>query len=188
MNRALKLGMDIRPFVKDGTITVQQIDPAEISPGELTSRIRVAVADNTRMVIIDSINGYLNAMPAERYLNLQLHELLAYLNQMGVITIMVLAQQGLVGAMQTTVDLTYLSDTVIMLRYFEARGVVKQALSVIKKRSGNHERTIREVAISKNGIKLSAPLTGMQGILTGTPSFFDSKTDTGLIQPGGRRP
>jgi circadian clock protein KaiC len=175
-NRAVKLGMDLVPHVKSGLIRVEQIDPAEISPGELAHRIRDAVVrDKTRMVIIDSINGYLNAMPEERYLNLQLHELLAFLNQLGVITIMVLAQQGLVGAMQTTVDLTYLADTVIMLRYFEARGEVKQALSVIKKRSGKHERTIREMKISKNGIEVGKPLTDMQGVLTGTPSFIEEK-------------
>ncbi len=123
MDRAAKLSMDIKPYIQSGMIRVEQIDPAEISPGELAHRIRDAVAkDKTRMVIVDSINGYLNAMPEERYLNLQLHELLAYLNQQGVITIMVLAQQGLIGTMQTAVDLTYLADTVIMLRYFEARG------------------------------------------------------------------
>jgi circadian clock protein KaiC len=176
-NRATKLGMDIEPHIKSGMIRVEQIDPAEISPGELAHRIRDAVIkDNTRMVVIDSINGYLNAMPEERYLNLQLHELLAFLNQQGVITIMVLAQQGLVGAMATTVDLTYLADTVIMLRYFEARGEVKQALSVIKKRSGNHERTIREIKVGKNGIEVGKPLTNLQGVLTGTPSFVEKKT------------
>jgi circadian clock protein KaiC len=123
------------------------------------------------MIIIDSINGYLNAMPAERYLNLQLHELLAFLNQQGVITIMVLAQQGLVGAMQASVDLTYLADTVVLLRYFEARGAVRQALSVIKKRSGNHERTIREMRVAKGGIQVGKPLADMQGVLTGVPKF-----------------
>jgi circadian clock protein KaiC len=176
MNRATKLGMDLEPHIKSGMIQVEQIDPAEISPGELAHRIRDAVIkEKTRMVIIDSINGYLNAMPEERYLNLQLHELLAFLNQRGVITIMVLAQQGLVGAMQTTVDLTYLADTVIMLRYFEVRGEVKQALSVIKKRSGNHERTIREIKVGKNGIEVGKPLTNLQGVLTGTPSFVEKK-------------
>ncbi len=175
-SRAAKLGMDIEPHIKHGMIQVEQIDPAEISPGELAHRIRDAVTrDKTRMVIIDSINGYLNAMPEERYLNLQLHELLAYLNQQGVITIMVLAQQGLVGAMQSTVDLTYLADTVIMLRYFEACGEVKQVLSVIKKRSGNHERTIREMKMGKNGIEVGPPLTKLQGVLTGTPSFLEQK-------------
>jgi circadian clock protein KaiC len=177
MNRAAHLGMDLEPHINSGMIQVEQIDPAEISPGELAHRIRDAVLkDKTRMVVIDSINGYLNAMPEEHYLNLQLHELLAFLNQRGVITIMVLAQQGLVGAMQTTVDLTYLADTVIMLRYFEARGEVKQALSVIKKRSGNHERTIREMKVGKNGLEVGPPLTNLQGVLTGTPLFLDTKT------------
>jgi circadian clock protein KaiC len=124
------------------------------------------------MVVIDSINGYLNAMPAERYLTLQLHELLAYLNQQGVITIMVLAQQGLVGIMQSTVDLTYLADTVVLSRFYEARGEVKQALSVIKKRSGNHERTIREMWVTKNGISVGEPLRDLQGVLTGVPKFL----------------
>lgn len=124
------------------------------------------------MIIIDSINGYLNAMPAERYLTLQLHELLAYLNQQGIITIMVLAQQGLVGLMQSTVDLTYLADTVILSRFYEYRGEVKQALSVIKKRSGNHERTIREMKIGKNGISLGEPLRNLQGVLSGVPTFL----------------
>jgi circadian clock protein KaiC len=175
-NRAAHLGMDLEPHIKSEMIQVEQIDPAEISPGEMAHRIRDAVTkNNTRMVIIDSINGYLNAMPEERYLNLQLHELLAFLNQQGVITIMVLAQQGLVGAMSTTVDLTYLADTVIMLRYFEVRGEVKQALSVIKKRSGHHERTIREIKMSKNGIEVGKPLTNLQGVLTGTPSFIEQK-------------
>lgn len=173
--RTRQLGMDIRGPIKSGLIKVEQIDPAEISPGELAHRIRHAVSrDKVRMVIVDSINGYMNAMPAERYLNLQLHELLAYLNQQGVITIMVLAQQGLVGAMQSTVDLTYLADTVVMVRYFEARGSVKQALSVIKKRSGNHERTIREMRVGKNGIEVGEPLNNMQGVLTGTPTFLET--------------
>ena len=111
-------------------------------------------------------------MPAERYLNLQLHELLAFLNQQGVITIMVLAQQGLMGNMQATVDLSYLADTVVLLRYFEATGEVKQAVSIIKKRSGNHERTIREIHVTPEGIRVGEPLTGMQGVLMGTPSFL----------------
>ncbi len=172
MNRAAQLGMKLQHHIQIGVIQTRQVNPAEISPGELVHIIRRAVLeDKTRMVVIDSINGYMNAMPAERYLNLQLHELLAFLNNQGVITIMVLAQQGLVGNMQTTVDLTYLADTVIMLRYFEAFGAVKQALSVIKKRSGNHERTIREIKVGKGGVQVGKPLTNMQGVLTGTPSF-----------------
>lgn len=177
--RANNLGMEIEPHIKSGFFKVEQVDPAEISPGELAHKIQNAVMrDKTKMVIIDSINGYLNAMPAERYLNLQLHELLSFLNQQGVITIMVLAQQGLVGSMQTTVDLTYLADTVITIRYYEARGSVKQALSVIKKRSGSHERTIREIKIGKNGIEVGLPLTNMQGVLTGTPTFVQPTKDS----------
>jgi circadian clock protein KaiC len=182
-NRAAQLGLDVEMHVKSGLITIEQVDPAEISPGELVHRIRRAVAEyEARMVVIDSINGYLNAMPEERYLTLQLHELLAYLNQQGVITIMVLAQQGLVGTMQSTVDLTYLADTVLLLRYYEARGEVKQALSVIKKRSGNHERTIREISIGKNGISLGEPLRNLQGVLTGAPKFLNG--EDGKQSPG----
>lgn len=171
-NRAAQLGLAVEGHEREGLIRIEQIDPAEISPGELVHRIRHAVADDeTRLVVIDSINGYLNAMPAERYLTLQLHELLAYLNQQGVITIMVLAQQGLVGMMQSTVDLTYLADTVVLSRFYEARGEVKQALSIIKKRSGNHERTIRQMCIDRDGISLGEPLRDLQGVLTGVPSF-----------------
>src|SRR6185369_9523385 len=144
--------------------------------GEMSHSIRHAVLnESVRFVIIDSINGYLNAMPEERHLLLQLHELLAFLNQRGVISIMVLAQQGLVGTMHSSVDLTYLADTVIVLRYFEAFGAVKQAVSVIKKRSGNHERTIREMSVGPGGIQVGRPLTHMQGVLTGVPTFHNNE-------------
>lgn len=173
MARAAQLEMNLERHVKSGLIEIEQIDPAEISPGEMTARIRIAIEKRSaRMVVIDSINGYLNAMPDERFLNLQLHELLAYLNQQGVITIIILAQQGLMGGMQSVVDLTYLADTVVLWRYYEAFGSMKQALSVIKKRSGNHERTIREIKIAKGGIKVGPPLTNLQGVMTGVPSFF----------------
>lgn len=173
IGRAVALGMDLRPHLESGLIQIDQIDPAEICPGELTDRIRQAVtADRARVVVIDSINGYLNAMPEERFLNLQLHELLAYLNQLGVITIMVLAQQGLIGDMESAVDLTYLADTVVLLRYFEARGAIRQAISVVKKRSGNHERTIREIKMhADDGFELGRPLHDMQGVLTGIPTI-----------------
>ena len=175
MHRAENLGMDLRPHVDSGLIVINQVDPAEISPGEMAHRIGLTVDQNrTRMIVMDSINGYLNAMPTERDLALQLHELLAYLNQQGVVTIMVLAQQGLVGSMQSAVDLTYLADTVVLMRYFEARGEVKQALSVIKKRNGDHERTIREVSVGQSGLKLGEPLREMQGVLTGVPSFLNA--------------
>jgi circadian clock protein KaiC len=173
--RAAQLGMDMEPHLRSGTICLQQVDPAEISPGELVHQIRKAVLEaEGRMVVIDSLNGYLNAMPEERYLNLQLHELLAFLGQQGVITIMVLAQQGLVGSMQSIVDLTYLADTVVLFRYFEANGAVHQAISIIKKRSGNHERTIRQIKVSRGGIEVGAPLTELRGVLTGIPTLDPS--------------
>ena len=185
-NRAAQLGLDMEEHLRSGLIAIQQIDPAEISPGEMVHRIRQSVAeDGVRMVVIDSINGYLNAMPAERYLTLQLHELLAFLNQQGVITIMVLAQQGLVGTMQSVVDLTYLADTVVLSRYYEARGEVKKALSVIKKRSGNHERTIREMRIGKNGISLGEPLRDLQGVLSGVPSFVNGEAKSNHVPQDG---
>jgi circadian clock protein KaiC len=186
LGRAAKLGMALDPHIESGLIDLEQIDPAEISPGELAHRIRSAVDCNgVRMVIIDSINGYLNAMPAERYLTLQLHEMLAYLSQQGVITIMVLAQQGLVGPMQSTVDLTYLADTVLLMRYFEALGAVKQAVSIIKKRSGDHERTIRAISVSGRGIEVGEPLTGIQGVLSGVPSIIDGASLGNVSPPVG---
>jgi circadian clock protein KaiC len=123
------------------------------------------------MIVLDSLNGYVNAMPQEDFLNLHLHELLSYLNQRGVVTIMVLAQTGLVGAMGTPVDVSYLADTVILTRYFEARGAVKKAISIIKKRSGPHETAIRELRLEKGGIEIGPPLQDFEGVLTGVPRF-----------------
>jgi circadian clock protein KaiC len=127
------------------------------------------------MVLIDSLNGYLNSMPEERFLTAQMHEMLMYLGQRGVATILLLAQSGLIGAMQSPVDITYLADTVLILRYFESDGAVKQAVSVIKKRSGNHERTIREYKIVENGIEIGEPLREFRGVLTGVPSYDGSR-------------
>jgi circadian clock protein KaiC len=171
--RAAGLGVDMQRYVEQGLVTVQQIDPAEMSPGEFTQLVRDAVEKrNVRVLLIDSLNGYLNAMPDERFLVLQVHELLSYLNQLGVLTIMVLAQHGLLGHMQTPIDLSYLSDSVIMLRYFEAAGRVRRALSVVKKRSGTHENAIREFQLTANGVKVGPPLTEFSGILTGTPRYL----------------
>jgi circadian clock protein KaiC len=184
LGRARALGMPLDEEVESGLVKIHQIDPAEISPGELADRIRHGVLDDgVRMIVIDSINGYLNAMPAERYLNLQLHELLSFLNQQGVLTLMILAQQGLVGQMQSAVDLTYLADTVVLLRYFELKGAVRQALSVIKKRSGNHERTIREFKISQDGIHLGEPLKEFHGVLTGIPTVQGQPPQNGHPNP-----
>ena len=170
--RAAGLGVNLQGYVDQGLITVQQIDPAEMSPGEFTQLVRDAVEQrNVRVLLIDSLNGYLNAMPDERFLVLQMHELLSYLNQLGVLTIMVLAQHGLLGHMQTPIDLSYLSDAVIMLRYFEAGGRVHRAISVVKKRSGLHENTIREFRLTSEGVRVGPPLTEFSGILTGTPTY-----------------
>jgi circadian clock protein KaiC len=170
--RATGLGIPLQAHVDAGRIRIQQIDPAELSPGEFTHHIRRSVeADGARVVVIDSLNGYLSAMPEERFLVLQMHELLSYLNQLGVVTILVLAQHGLIGPMQTPVDISYLSDTVLMLRYFEAEGHVRRALSVVKKRSGPHEDTIREFRLSARGLEVGPPLTEFSGIFAGTPTY-----------------
>jgi circadian clock protein KaiC len=177
LDRAAGLGMDLRKHLETGMLTVDQIDPAEISPGEFVNRVRSRVNpanghDPARVVIIDSLNGYLNSMPSENFLLIQMHELLMYLNERGVLTLMVLTQHGLLGAaMQTPVDVTYLADTVIVLRYFEAFGEVRQALAVVKKRSGSHERSIREFKLSSAGIEVGGPLKEFSGVLTGVPRF-----------------
>lgn len=185
LNRCAQLGMDLAPHVEAGIIKCEQIDPAELAPGELAHRIREAVEkDGARLIVLDSINGYLNAMPEERFLNLQLHELLTYLNQRGIITIMVLAQQGLMGSMQSAVDLTYLADTVLLLRYFEQYGSIKQAISVMKKRSGSHERTIREMKVGPGGIVVGEPLSNLHGVLTGVPTLRPPQTGGGGGEAG----
>jgi len=170
--RASGIGVPLRQHVEEGRVGVQQIDPAEMSPGEFTQLVRHAIEQRgARMLVIDSLNGYLNAMPDERFLVLQMHELLTYLNQLGVLTIVVLAQHGLMGHMQTPIDLSYLSDTVIMLRYFEAGGRVRRAISVLKKRSGTHENTIREFQLTADGVRVGPALREFSGILTGTPTY-----------------
>lgn len=170
--RAKALGLDLHQHMPSGIVTAQQVDPAELSPGEFAVRVRRGVESGARLVVIDSLNGYLNAMPAEKYLHNQLHELSSYLNQQGVVTILILAQQGLVSAAESPVDLSYLTDTVLTLRYFEAEGEVKQALAVVKKRSSHHEKTIREFKLEADkGIRIGEPLREFQGILTGVPEF-----------------
>lgn len=170
--RARTLGLPLQQHLESGMIRFQQIDPAELSPGEFAAAVRRSVeTDNARVIIIDSLNGYMNAMPDERFLILQMHELLSYLGQQGVVTILILAQHGLVGPMETPVDISYLSDAVLMLRYFEFAGTVRRALSVVKKRSGEHEHTIREFRLTTTGISLGPPLTAFNGIFSGNPRY-----------------
>jgi circadian clock protein KaiC len=164
--------MRLEAHVDAGRVRVQQIDPAEMSPGEFAHRVRESVEHGgVRVVIIDSLNGYMNAMPEERFLVLQMHELLSTLNQLGIITILVLAQHGLMGPMQTPLDISYLSDAVLMLRYFEAEGRVRRAISVVKKRSSAHEDAIREFRLTAEGVKVGPPLIEFQGVLSGAPSY-----------------
>jgi circadian clock protein KaiC len=186
--RASTIGLELQPALDSGRLRFQQIDPAELSPGEFAANVRHSVeADHARVVVIDSLNGYLNAMPDGRFLILQMHELLSSLGQQGVLTILVLAQHGLVGPMDTPLDISYLSDSVLMLRYFEYAGTVRRALSVVKKRSGNHEHTIREFQLTPTGIEVGPPLTGFSGIFSGTPHYTgDSKPLLHDENRGGR--
>ena len=173
LTRAIGLGMDFAPYLKSGTFELVQVDLAELSPGEFSSRVRRAVEQRKAgIIVIDSLNGYLNGMPSERYLLIHMHELLGYLGQKGVATILTLAQHGLVGGnMQAPVDVSFLADTVILLRYFEANGVVRQAISIVKKRRGGHERSIREVRITSGGLRVGEVLKNFRGVLTGVPQY-----------------
>jgi len=176
--RATSMGIDLEKHIQSDVITIQQVDPAEISPGEFAARIVRRVQAGCKLVVIDSLNGYLNAMPGEKYLNNQLHELSSYLNQQGVVTILILAQHGLVAAAEAPVDLSYLSDMVVHLRFFEAAGEVKQSIAVIKKRSGGHEKSIREFKLESDmGIRLGPPLKHFQGVLTGVPVFHGAAAE-----------
>jgi circadian clock protein KaiC len=171
-DRMLALGIDLRSMEESGSLIIEQVDAAELSPGEFASRVRNCVSEqNIQTVVIDSLNGYQAAMPQEQFLVLHIHELLQYLNRQGASTFLTVAQHGLVGEMKAPIDVTYLADTVILLRYFEAAGRVRRAVSVIKKRSGAHENTIREFDIGETGLTLGEPLDGFQGVLRGVPNF-----------------
>jgi len=177
--RAAALGMDMDTERESGQLTVTQVEPTELSPGEFARQvIRAVEGDKCSMVIIDSINGYMQSMPEERFLPVQIHELLSFLSNHGVTCIMTLVQHGIFGnPVDEAVDVSYLADTVILMRYFEVSGTVRQAISVVKKRSGDHERTIRECKVQKGGLFVGAPLHEFQGVLTGVPRY------TGASEP-----
>ena len=183
MKRAAGLGMDLQRFVSSGRIKIEHLDPAEVSPGEFVDMVRQSVErGDVRAVLIDSLNGFLQAMPGEQYLALHLHELLTYLNNRGMLTLMVLAQMGLVGsAMHTPIDVSYLADNILLLRYFETKGEVRQAISMMKKRSGGHERSIRELRFAFNTIQVGAPLRDFQGILSGSPTSLAPLIERGPL-------
>jgi circadian clock protein KaiC len=178
LSRCAAMGIDLDSADAQKLVTLRQVDPAELTPGEFIHTIRREVESGAKIVVIDSLNGYLNAMPEERFLTIQLHELLMYLAQHSVATILIGAHQGLIGSqMSTPVDASYLADAVVLLRYFESRGEVRQAVSVIKKRGSRHERTIREFRLDSGGIRIGEPLRSFRGILTGVP-VPDGSTDS----------
>lgn len=173
LHRSRGLGIGLPEHVDAGRVQIRQVDPAQLTPGEFAHDVRRAVdADGVRVVVIDSLNGYIAAMPDERLLTAHLHELLTYLGQQGVQTILVMAQHGLLGAaMESPSDVSYLADTVMLLRYFEAGGEVRKAISVVKKRGGGHETTIREYRVGAGGVRCGAPLREFHGVLTGVPDY-----------------
>ena len=174
--RALGLGIDLNAMVESGDLSLEQVDAAELTPGEFSQRVRERVETfKAGTVVVDSLNGYQAAMPEEQALVLHMHELLQYLNRRGTSTFLTVAQHGLVGDMKSPVDVTYLADAVVLLRYFEATGRVRRAISVVKKRTGTHENTIREFRIGEHGIELGPPLTDFQGVLRGVPSFVGDR-------------
>jgi circadian clock protein KaiC len=175
LNRCEGLGMRLQPAMANGLLSIQQVDPAELAPGEFADTVCRAADGGVRMIVIDSLNGYLNATPDERFLTTHLHELLTYLGQRGVLTILVGVQQGMLGSagMTTSFNVSYLADNVVMLRYFENAGKVMQAISVFKKRTGAHERTIRQFSMSPQGVHVGQVLRQFHGVLTGLPMIAD---------------
>ena len=185
IDRTRLMGIDLDALCASGNLFIEQVDAAELSPGEFAHRVRAMVDSNSvKTVVIDGLNGYQSAMPEENFLVLHIHELLQYLNRQGASTFLTLVQHGLVDDMKSPVDVTYLADTVILLRYFEAFGQVRRAISIIKKRFGTHENTIREIRIDSRGVAIGEPLTSFQGILRGTPVLAEGDR-TRLLEDRG---
>ena len=173
LERSRSVGIDLGSMQAAGGLRIQVVDAAELAPGEFAGAVRAVVDEGCQTVLIDSLNGYHAAMPEEQFLVLHMHELLSYLNRQGVSTFLTLAQHGLIGEqMASPVDVTYLSDTIVLLRYFESAGEIRRAVSVIKKRAGQHERTIREILIDRSGIRIGEPLRQFHGVLRGVPTYM----------------
>ena len=173
IGRAERLGLDLERHAEEGRLSIRQVDPAELSPGEFAFDVRRSVEEGTRIVVIDSLNGFQHSMPDERFLVLHLHELISYLNQQGVVTLLVMNQSGILGdALQAPVDLSYLADTVVLLRYFEAFGEVRKALSLVKRRTGSHESTVRELRIAEGGLQIGQEIKDFQGVLAGRLEYM----------------
>lgn len=172
ISRGDSMGMNLSRYVSNGQLVIQQINPAEISPGEFAWRVRTEVEERgSTMLVVDSLNGYMAAMPQEQQLILQMHELLSYLSQLGVVTFLINPQHGLVGSMSTSLNISYVADSVILIRFFEAQGRLRKAISVLKHRGGAHEDAIRELRIDSKGVRVGEPLINFRGVLTGTPEY-----------------
>jgi circadian clock protein KaiC len=186
MVRCAALGMDLAPYVETGQLTIRQIDPAELSPGEFAGAVRRAVeGDGAGFVVIDSLNAYLHAMPSDTFLILQMHELLSYLSQQGVVAMMVLGQHGIMGDLRSDVDVSYLADTVMLLRFFEAGGLVHKSIAVVKTRTSDHERAIRGFSIGPGGIEIGEPMRRFTGILAGQPRYVGENGEALLTDAQG---
>ncbi|HTH79213.1 MAG TPA: ATPase domain-containing protein [Ramlibacter sp.] len=169
--RARALGLDVEPFLSDGQLEIRTLDPAEVSPGEFAAMVSDVVDRGATTVVIDSLNAYLQAMPGDKHLVLQMHEILTHLNHRGVVTMLVLAQHGLLGDVRHDVDLSYLSDGILLFRFFEARGSLLKAVSVVKSRASHHELTIREFRLAAEGVQVGAALTDFEGVMSGVASY-----------------
>ena len=170
--RCIALGLDIQPYLTKGQLILRQIAPSEIAPGEFTALVRRAVEEEkTSFVSIDSLSAYLQAMPGEKFLLLQMHELLTYLNQKGIVSLLVLGQHGLIGEMQSDIDLSYLSDTIMLFRFFESRGEILSAISIVKSRTNAHERTIRQLKLGPDGVTVGEALRDFEGVMSGLPTY-----------------
>jgi circadian clock protein KaiC len=172
LTRSKALGMDLQPFLDSGQLLIRAIDPAELSPGEFAFHVRDAVEQgNATLIVIDSLNAYLQAMPGQKFLLLQMHELLTYLNQQGVVTLLILGQHGFIGEVRSDIDLSYLSDSILLFRFFEAGGAIRTAISAVKSRTTEHEKTIREIRLTRDGIEVGEALSDFQGVMSGLPSY-----------------
>ncbi len=170
--RCTALGMDVWPYIDNGQLNLKTVDPAELSPGEFACAVRSAVdTHKSTFLAIDSLNAYLQAMPGEQFLILQMHELLSYLNQLGITTILILGQHGIIGDVRSDIDLSYLSDGLISYRFFESRGELRSAIAVVKSRAGAHERTIREFTLGPSGLQVGEALRDFEGLFTGLPAY-----------------
>lgn len=187
LTRAQAMGFPLQQYIASGLLKVEQMNPAELSPGEFAWRVRAEVEGrNARMIVIDSLNGYLAAMPQEQQLVLQMHELLSYLAQRGLVTFLLNPQSGLIGSMSSSLNVSHVADVVILLRFFEAQGRLRKAISILKNRGGAHEDTIRELSIDSQGVRVGEPLTGFRGILTGTPEYHGEQEPLLEGREGGR--